>query len=351
MQSIILDPILDFDNLVEKLAQWLRRCVRDHPLCRKATVEHYPRRLIKIGKSTSDLRLINIKDEKEPVYACLSFCWGRGPLPKLLLDNLDVYMQRIDYSSLPKTFQEAVVLTKRLGIDYLWINSLCIVQDSSGEREFELTEMPRVFQNAHLTIAASFGDDTSTGLYKIRESPPQHAGYYPLSPLKRQIWMFQEEYLSTRVLYCEDKEIRWICNTERRCECRGPLYEPKQDPTYEEWYRLVEFYSVRTPGLSIDWPLAISYLALMFAEKLNDEYVAGLWKNDLLSGLLWWRPGPAQTPDTYIAPSWSWASALNKIDYYGRCRHTYAKLLSTTCQPLSGNPYDRILDGTVVLDG
>ena len=102
-------------------------------------------------------------------YVALSHCWGITNTAKLKNGTLRTMTCGIDWSKLPKTFQDAIYVTRRLGFRYLWIDSLCIIQDSPEDWSKESGTMHAVYANCVLTIAASWGKDSGTGLFIERK--------------------------------------------------------------------------------------------------------------------------------------------------------------------------------------
>lgn len=106
---------------------WLNDCTREHPQCRTRTVPKLPRRVIDV--KTRRLRLLVPQDGTRGHRVALSHCWGKGDTFKTTLRTLESHKHEIGWTKLPKTFKDAVLVTRRLGVQYLWIDSLCIVQD------------------------------------------------------------------------------------------------------------------------------------------------------------------------------------------------------------------------------
>lgn len=264
--------------------------------------------------------------------------------------TLHQHMQDIRYEDLPKTFQDAVLLAHRLGVQYMWIDALRIVQDDPNDLELGISEMHNVFAHAEFTIAASFGKDSAAGLLQRRPDPPEHASRTGWPPLRDRGWALQEEFFSRRLLYFEHQETSWKCNTEERCECQDPNYSPKKEPSYEEWYILVQNYSRRRLTSWIDWQTGVFSLAQLFARHLNDEIFVGPWKNDLLNGLLWWRLRTGLKNKEYVAPSWSWGSARGQVRYLPTfCKEErYVEVVETFGRSL---PSGITREGEIILRG
>lgn len=109
--------------------KWLQTCLEDHKGCRSTHDGALPTRLIAVGGGS--LRLILSSDCSErPQYAALSHCWGDHKVLELTQTKLDVFMAGLPAEELPTTFKDAIEITRGLGIDYLWIDSLCIIQST-----------------------------------------------------------------------------------------------------------------------------------------------------------------------------------------------------------------------------
>jgi hypothetical protein len=164
------------DPMVASLIQsWLSDCSSQHTLCgRQTSAPYHPPRLIEI---TSDsIKLVTSKNldivEAEAPYATLSHCWGTNPTFLTLTEqNSRRLHDQIHLHELPKTFQDAILLCQRLGLRYLWIDSVCILQKGEGSKAdwlLHVTEMRNVYRNCFVNIAASRAADATQGLYTER---------------------------------------------------------------------------------------------------------------------------------------------------------------------------------------
>ncbi|KAF1968080.1 hypothetical protein BU23DRAFT_435320, partial [Bimuria novae-zelandiae CBS 107.79] len=106
-------------------------------------------------------------------YATFSHCWGENPqFIRLTTENIAQFSEEISFQDLPRNFQDAVTLCKRMQIRYLWIDSLCIIQSGEGSIQdwnFHVNEMRRIYLNSLLTIAASRAKDAEQGMFTERD--------------------------------------------------------------------------------------------------------------------------------------------------------------------------------------
>ena len=223
--------------------QWLDQCDRLHSTCnRKSQPSWMPTRLLDVGTTGSKCLRLHVTDGNSPPlrYTTLSHCWGKIRIERLLETNFDSRVQGIDITTLPKTFQDAIDITHRLGIRYLWIDSLCIIQDSKDDWAKESSVMGSVYQNGFCNIAATAAPDGGTGCFmerdpnlarkcririnatlsKFRLKPdqydlvPQKLWEDGLSsaPLLQRAWVVQERLLAPRVLHFGRNQLFWECS-------------------------------------------------------------------------------------------------------------------------------------------
>jgi hypothetical protein len=128
-------------------------CSTEHS-CGQVKPGSYPTRLLYVGNTAScTLRLCTATEvQAGEKYMTLSHCWGMEKFFTLTLSNYDSLRQHIDPNSLTKTFQEAITATKALKIQYLWIDSLCIIQDSPEDWEIESAQMNEIYSNSYCNI-------------------------------------------------------------------------------------------------------------------------------------------------------------------------------------------------------
>jgi hypothetical protein len=127
-----------------------------------------PFRLIDVSKQQPVL--VTDQPMKLARYTALSYCWGNGTVMTTTTTTLQARCRSIAMYSLPKTLQDAVSITRRLKIDHLWIDSLCILQDSSEDWQREATKMGEYYRNAFRTLSALDSPDANYGMLQMRNS-------------------------------------------------------------------------------------------------------------------------------------------------------------------------------------
>ncbi|KAK0613663.1 heterokaryon incompatibility protein-domain-containing protein, partial [Immersiella caudata] len=145
---------------------WVDSCNKSHHKCKTAR-PGLPKRVLDVGTPTGGGVIRLCRSESAPSndkrYVALSHCWGATPLPKTLTSNVEERREGIEFSHLPRSFQDAVTVTRSIGIRYLWIDSLCIIQDDQTDWQVELSRMADIYNNANLVIAASQAVDSTVG--------------------------------------------------------------------------------------------------------------------------------------------------------------------------------------------
>jgi hypothetical protein len=351
--------------------EWLNVCVSGHASCRSEARRGrwYPTRLLDLGELAQDgltsLRLITTKSHSlEEHYTTLSHRWGQAKFLQLTRHNLQEFHRSIPIAELPQTFREAILVSKALQVRYLWLDSLCIIQDDPSDWASEASQMHMVYTNSYCNISASHAENSTKGLFRDRNSRAvcstevhisPRRNYYTTEnarqahvltnrsiiwdsiehcPLNKRGWVLQERFLAPRVLhFCRD-QIFLECRTRMVCELydagmpneyysgnrRAPLkandafWKKDKASCYEMWRKLIQTYSMMSLTYPSDKLAAISGVAKMVQLVVRDEYVAGMWRKDLVYQLLWYTNGRAIRASAYRAPSWSWASIDGDID-------------------------------------
>ncbi|RSL69544.1 hypothetical protein CEP53_002152 [Fusarium sp. AF-6] len=247
---------------------------------------------------------------------------------------------------LHKTFADAITITRGLGIRYLWIDALCIVQGDDGDFESEASKMAAYYENAALTLAATDSAHCEGGMlypanYRERFNTVQFIhqdqtvyGFLESiqtdlerdinsAPLNQRGWVLQEGILSRRMVHFCKKQLIWECATEiasedglvvlnkydiRRPFASSTLWVPSGS-RYQEWDAVIQDYSSRLLSKTKDKTLALAGATTRFMHLLHDEPLLGLWKGDIHAGLLWKATEPrghVNASELKSIPSWSW---------------------------------------------
>lgn len=156
---------------------WLENCDRSHNCNMFSTestfdCEWYPKRLIDVENAAFP-RLFETQSERpqNSCYATLSHCWGSNPdFITLLTKNLAEFCAGIAIEVLPKSFRDAIMICGYLGIRYLWIDSLCILQDSHSDWLLHAVEMSSVYQNCYLNLSFDFAANPGQGAFTCRNT-------------------------------------------------------------------------------------------------------------------------------------------------------------------------------------
>jgi hypothetical protein len=239
-------------------------------------------------------------------------------------------------------------VSQSLGFKYTWIDSLCIVQDDVEDWRREASLMSDVYGNATLNIAATSAEDGSKGLFVERGAGRKKRHYfrtedrrlweiYPTcfyeefiasAPLSSRAWAFQERYLAHRTLHFTADDVFWECRDHIACETfpdgfpMSTIHWSHQFPSREDvtsWCRTISIYSKADLTYPSDKLIAISGVARDFQERFPDQYLGGLWAQNLERQLCWAVQQRDRTPEpksTVLgAPSWSWASTVQPVTW------------------------------------
>ncbi|KAF2035671.1 HET-domain-containing protein [Setomelanomma holmii] len=205
-------------------------------------------------------------------YACLSHCWGsRQDIYKTKIENLRAHcMVWIAKSQIPRTIQDSIDICQRFKIKYLWIDSLCIIQDSDEDWNKQASMMADVYENAWITIAASHSQNPTEGCFT-------HNDTYKYWPLFKRAWAFQELSISPRVIHFGPREVIWHCLFNR------------SEHLQRYWHDMVWRYSRAGLTFHKDRLPAIAALTSRVRDmKTNDRYLSGLWEFSICHDLIWY---------------------------------------------------------------
>ncbi|KAI1734746.1 heterokaryon incompatibility protein-domain-containing protein [Xylaria scruposa] len=341
-----------------------------------------PTRLVKIQPDNSGAFTARLIDTEEQDYhfAALSYCWGKHDIEQerrwqLTEANRFAHYREINMESLPSTVRDGILIAAGLKLAYIWIDALCIIQDSTLDWAREAAKMGGIYFGSVVTIAVSASTSAHQGAFNsqsqrtcdadefedlvtiegcLRDGRPSRLYILPYSPtapdvyddevikapLSKRAWTYQEFALPQRTLYYTSKQLFWECTHCRLSEDNFPQaqrqrpypildfeYALEPEDIAEYWYiGAVQEYARRQMTFSKDKLVAISALARATYHNRPADYIAGLWRDSLLSGLKWMRDGQGSKSKSSAYPSWSWASQNSGVSY---------KLFSEECDRLS----------------
>lgn len=343
----LLSNKTDSEATLTQIKKWEHDCYIDHRNCRSERLDvALPTRCIDVSDE-SIIRVVERGGDRGQ-YICLSHQWGKGEMPlKLTTGTRDDLFSGINAADLPITFGHAVDITKRLGCRYLWIDSLCIVQDDKDDWEREAANMASIYSNSWLTVAAAAASGPTDGLFKspdvqltdssplelsqsvlpfsvyVRREPRFEVGHLAGKQehgLLDRGWVLQERLLSPRVVFFGANEVSWECMSCEACSCEPRLtpYELQQYSPREPmnpkgafcqasskvgkkrdmkdgrlpvaWHNVVNAYTGLRLTVATDIFPALAGLARQVgATREGDQYIAGLWKLTIMQDLLWRR--------------------------------------------------------------
>ncbi|KAK4450331.1 heterokaryon incompatibility protein-domain-containing protein [Podospora aff. communis PSN243] len=382
-----------------------------------------PSRLIDVGHDDSGVspRLV-ITDyrlrRRCPPYVALSYCWGTpadsATQFKTTKASLPARTAGFATNTMTNVMQDAVATTRALGIRYIWIDAVCIIQDDLADWEIESSTMRDVYENAHVTICTIASPSCHTGF--LERNPPaitvpfqsaidpsikgsislRTGGLATPTPYidhdidltfqesendgkwAQRAWTFQESMLSTRKLYFGSFQLAFSCPKHTTTDTglaylngdnqHGVIPFPTHPQSrHEAWHEVVIRFASRDLTHEKDRLPAFSGLARVMGLG-PEQYYAGHWKPYLAVSLCWLRDVNAMIPppptrdqilrhkaadDTYGAPSWSWAVRRQAIFVPGSvfdCREE-AKSITARTQLHGSDPFGRVSDGFLRLEG
>lgn len=387
---------------------WIQQCVAAHIDCSEASDPELPTRLIDVGlpDGSTEPRLVETKGQQGK-YVTLSHCWGTSKPPVTDPLTFNRYLQAIPFGDLPRTFQDAITAVRRLGYRYLWIDCFCIIQGDSKDWQIECARMAKTFRQSVVTIAGPAAGNTDAGF--LHERPPPivepceielrdenstvfgtvtigfmdyHDSPLPSpekeSPLATRAWILQERLLSPRILYFGSGKMYWECQSVEWYEnllypwveialptvSKRVLSAPLDDFNLRFlWYSIVCTYTQCRLTDGNDKLPALSGLAYQVQKMNSDIYVAGLWKEDLLTGLTWYTPNQSVhrpkslRPAKQKAPSWSWAACDDRVlflNMFSRPKENLRidlEIIDVQAEAVGYDPYGQVTFGRLQVKG
>ncbi|KAH8655314.1 heterokaryon incompatibility protein-domain-containing protein [Xylariales sp. PMI_506] len=359
-QEMRIPEYANIKSVTGQVGKWAKAC-RGHSKCGNLTWSTTnPTRLIKIC-SGQKVQLVENMGQDLVEYTALSYCWGtpgevdtdsfeRG---KTTRSNVSQRKRAFSTDELPATILDAVRLTSSIGLSYIWVDMICIVQDDYDDWTTQAAQMGEVYANSYFTICAFSVDRATAGLFKLREAwsypieisklnqrpltveDPSLEDLKARSPWAGRAWTLQEEILSPRRLYWGPQKMYWTCcevqevesgsftdasSTKQPSSAAGHAKDLTQafltasrtgTLLHERWQELVELYTRRRLTKDEDRYNAIAGLAARYKlRNPTNVYMAGLWQDTFAQDLAWrvHRAGVHAKHRSPCRPSWSWSS-------------------------------------------
>ncbi|CZR56115.1 uncharacterized protein PAC_06003 [Phialocephala subalpina] len=258
LASTTRDALIDTstNSSIQGACQWLKTCIQEHTCAAEySNIELFSEQSSKAdyGSNGGQKRLVDLMAFGGDVVTSRY---------QTTIATLPSQISRIDHSEMPLTIRDAFEITRALNIRYIWIDALCIIQDSKPDWEVESSKMGSIYSQALVTIAADYGNSAHSGYYN-------RGNNCALSPRDHDIEITRENYSKRELTIASDK----------------------------------------LP--------AISALARLWSQYTHSSYLAGIWRADIHLGLAWSRLpyGKGSRPLQYRSPSWSWAALDLKVSW------------------------------------
>lgn len=384
---------------------WLRLCdegeCSNEKSCCPESTDTLPTRVVDVGDKTRPKKigpdtvcLVSTKESILPTkaeerrYIALSHCWGKlteNQLPEwsTTCENKEQRKKGFPVAELPATFQDAIRVTREIGQRYLWIDSLCIIQDDDEDWKTESKSMQTVFKNAYCTISATSAEDSTKGflnrptnesdLQYVTVSESSHGRVHICRSIDNFLddvqngvlntrgWVLQERALSRRTIHFTKRQTYWECGGGVRCETltwmKNHMFSFRSDPEFPQSIRersanaQIELFQTlfkKYSGLNLtnetDRPIAINSLAMELGAALNTNVRYGIFECYLHESLLWQRSQkisdkqiPFKTGEA--PPSWSWMSYPWQIRYLSSERVEWDRHVKLVVSNQKNNSY------------
>lgn len=402
-----LSENMNYPEVISQAKQWLKNCLSkssSHGRCTSpSTTSFKPARLLDVSGDSLRLVLESQVVKQEP-YCTLSYCWGSSEHVKLTAFNEEDLNQGVELDALPGTIQDAIRVAQGLGIKYIWIDSLCIVQtgDNGQDWTYHSTKMSEIYAHSILNISADRASAANEGFLGQRSWPAIRPIFndgdvglpsmqkksvitfdnvtdmaLATEPLGSRAWVLSERMLSPRILHFGAGEMFWGCSSCLASEsCPEGFSGNPRNFTYanfelsnsseanvvvEDWIQILTSYSHLSLTMpKLDKLVALAGMGRLYENRTKKTLVAGILKDTLPHSLLWERnqfSSITKRSQTYRAPSWSWASFDGPLqfywsrDFWGQAK-SVANVLEVWTKPVEGHDHlGQIEDGAITIRG
>ncbi|SPO05277.1 uncharacterized protein DNG_07964 [Cephalotrichum gorgonifer] len=319
----------EIEGRLGQVSSWLEDCRKDHSECGTSTTfvnNNLPTRLIDLGEPGTGRdpcpRLVDTADLGPSIsteYTALSHCWGPQPCTSVLTTRTNEALNRekIAFGSLPKTYRDAMMATASLGIRFIWIDSLCIIQGDKEDWSAEAATMSGVYQHCTLVLAAASSPDAHGGFFLDSFRQPRRCSYLlegepvpvelwdyrrvDLAPLNTRGWTLQETLLARRIVYFSRDQIYWQCRSHSNSEdgvitrsksqrmhediCVKPMDFGSRMVMRDHWAAWVKNYTSRELSHGSDYMAAFSGITQFFADRMREiDAAEGSTETDAAEG-------------------------------------------------------------------
>lgn len=249
-------PTMNCKVAAHKAGQWLKQCTDSHQACSKREKPVLPKRVVRLASYNMSPVLYETSHGERADYVALSYCWGGEKHLLTTQNTIRSHKAGIPWSQIPQTLKDAMQLTLELGVEFIWIDALCIIQDDPVDWMEEASKFGSVYRDALITVSVTASPNTTSGIFCGQRSHRHNLRTHVASmenidiymrqacsttyvglfehlnifgngyqeeevlPILGRGWTFQERILSRRLLHCSSEELAWECvSGDIRCEC------------------------------------------------------------------------------------------------------------------------------------
>ena len=356
---------------VQLLRAWLHQCESEHgEVCMpslRLPVEKNREAALQPTFVVDVMQSCLVDTPSQCRYVALSYVWGTAPVFRHLLENTQDLRKTGSLQSLPipATIRDAITLVHAIGERYLWVDSLCIIQNDLMMQQAEIMRMGSIYLRALFTIIAAAGDNANRGLPGVEQGSreqvqkilkladcelltvidiPNTPSGIDVTVWAERAWTFQERVLSNRVLVFSESQAYWSCRAASHSEeqvleevwdidRRRPLFPQKSATDCLSWkllepleYRNIYYYllfSYRDRRLSYETDIlnAFNGVSEILGLLQDDTFHWGLPESHFSYAMTWSFTGPSSRnyvkvpvfdsngcKEIFSIPSWSWAA-------------------------------------------
>jgi hypothetical protein len=224
------------------MTEWLDICCNKHDSCKVGGPHLLPKYILDVSPEAGDtiatLRLYKSTAGEAGKYAALSYCWGGPQRVTLTEDTLESLKIAIDERSLPQTIKDAIKMTRGLNLRYLWIDALCIIQDSTEDKASQMPLMGNIYRHSQITFIASKAASVNDGFLNRtpvfdysrvvttsneeneKDRLDHYVNHIPIrrspqfDPIFDRAWAYQERILSPRTVVFAKGGMYWRCQSQ-----------------------------------------------------------------------------------------------------------------------------------------